>query len=140
MGVKVSFDGMSDLRAALQALPTEMATEAAGIVGQYAGQAKNDIQNGYPIGRTGNLHNRVSVSVKPGNSASVTAIVASRSPHAHLFEYGSGRRVTNTGANRGRMPAAPESARMVPKVQRLRSQMVRALIAFVRDKGFVVNE
>lgn len=139
MGVRINFDGMNELRSALQALPQELANEAAGIVGTYAKQAEVETENGYPIGPTGNLRRRVTLSVQ-SNNASVKAIVSSRAPHAWIFEHGTGNRVTRNGANRGRMPQARPEQRMIPKVQRIRARMVNALIAFVREKGFVVNE
>ena len=66
--------------------------------------------------------------------------VRSASPHAHLFEDGTGRRQTRSGANRGQMPKAPVQELMIPKVIRIRKRMVDQLIAIVRAAGFEVSE
>ena len=139
MPVRLNFDGMSELRTALQNLPQDLADEAADIVSATAQDAKSAIQSGYPIGPTGNLHNRVTAANNAGRRAAAIAIVKSNAPHAWIFEHGTRRRSTAKGANRGSMPEAPESAQMIPKVIRLRARMVNQLIELVKRAGFVVE-
>jgi Bacteriophage HK97-gp10, putative tail-component len=138
MGVRLNFEGMNELRSALQALPQEMQDKAQIIVLTHASAAKNEIQGAYPTGRTGNLRSRVTVTSSAGRVGTVS-VVKSGAPHAWIFEHGTGNRVTSTGANRGRMPEAPVSEQMIPKVVRLRNRMVQELIAFVRELGFDVS-
>lgn len=154
MGVTVSMEGLAELREALRNAPEELTAKAKFIVINYANQAKQEIQGGYPIRQTnlhpgshrktpwyepGNLHNRVTMT-SADTKVSAVSIVKSLAPHAWIFEHGTRKRQTNTGANRGKMPEAPESARMIPKVQRLRARMVNELIALVREFGFEVSE
>jgi hypothetical protein len=48
-------------------------------------------------------------------------------------------RITRKGARRGKMPAAPSAEAMIPKVIRLRAQMVAELIELVESQGFEVT-
>jgi len=139
MSVKLNFDGMNELRAALQALPDDLAEEAAGIVTATAQEAKSSIQGGYPMGPTGNLRNRVTATNNAAHRAAAVSIVKSAAPHASIFEYGTKRRHTSKGWNRGKMPQPPEAERMIPKVIRLRARMVSQLIELVRRAGFEVD-
>lgn len=123
---RLMFEGLDELRAQLRALPDDLATEAQEIVIANANAAARDVRAGYPRGPTGNLKARVSIS-QTRSKAATSAKVSSRAPHAFLFEEGSGRRVTNRGWNRGRMPEAPTSAAMIPKIVRQRRIMNDAL-------------
>jgi len=154
MGVKINFDGMNELRDGLSRLPQELAAKAAQVVETSAEQAGQSIRSSYPIRQTnlhpgphrkspwyppGNLHNRVTVS-NQSSAVSARYAVKSAAPHAHWFENGTGRRSTQSGANRGSMPAAPISERMIPIVIRVRSRMVSQLIEIVKAAGFTVGE
>lgn len=146
---RLLFEGMDELRAQLHALPEDLATEAEEIVIAHAEGAKREIEAAYPIRATnlhpterrkstwfppGNLHSRVT-SVTSRSRVTTSAIVKSRAPHAFIFEKGTGNRVTNRGWNRGRMPAAPDAQRMIPKVIRWRRRMVDALKELVLRHG-----
>jgi hypothetical protein len=151
--IQLQMDGLDELRDALQKLPEDLANEAADIVLAHADRAQQEITAGYPIRSSnlhptprrkskwfppGNLHARV-VTLKNRSLISTAAIVQSRAPHAWLFENGSATRRTDRGSNRGKMPAAPMSQRMIPKVIRIRARMVAALIALVERAGFEVR-
>src|SRR6185369_9818998 len=116
VSVKLDLNGMNELRDALRKLPEDLTTEAAVIVSAYATQAKQEIQSGYPQGPTGHLRGGVRVIHNAGRRVSTTSIVKSTAPHAWIFENGTANRVTNRGANRGRMPKPPEGQKMIPKV------------------------
>lgn len=139
MSVKLNFEGMNELRTALQNLPDDLAAEAEGIVTATAQDAKSSIQQGYPVGPTGNLQKRVTMASNAAHRAASVAIVKSAAPHAWIFEKGTRNRITRKGARRGRMPQAPESERMLPKVIRLRARMTNQLIEVVRRAGFEVG-
>ena len=130
--------GMEALRAQLRQLPEALAREADAIVQAHADEARRDIQSAYPEGPTGNLKRGVTKSVDRSRFMS-GAIVRSRAKHASLFEHGTRRRQTSTGANRGAMPQPQESQRFVPKAIRARARMTRALIDLVRRAGFEVQ-
>ena len=136
--VRLQMDGLSELRAALRRLPEELTAEADAIIQAQAGYAQQQIVAAYPQGPTGNLKHGVTVN-KESSRFGVRAIVRSRARHSHLFEFGTAPRRTKKGANRGSMPKAPESERMIPIVVRRRRAMVQALIELVRKAGFSVE-
>jgi len=137
---RLVLEGLDEFRAALRRLPDELAQEAGVIVLAQAEMAKDQIQRAYPQGPSGNLRGRVTVNKESANIRyGARAVVRSRAPHSHLYEYGSKTRRTDNGANRGAMPEAPDQNKMVPIVQRRRRAMVAALIDMVRKAGLVVD-
>lgn len=154
MSVRLIFEGMDEFRNALRNLPAELVLQAKAVVSEAAQEAMVETVNGYPIRQSnvhptarrkttyyppGNLRRRVVITNK-SNNASALFIVRSAAPHAHLFEFGTARRQTASGANRGSMPAAQLADRMIPKVVRIRRRMVERLLEIVRSAGFVVTE
>lgn len=139
MSVQLRFDGLAELRAALRQLPEHLTGEAAQIVEAHAVKAQGDVVQGYPQGPTGNLKRRVTLGRQQTSRISVKAVVSSRAPHAWIFEKGTRQRSTTRGWNRGRMPAASDAEAMLPKVIRIRRDMIAALVAMVRRAGFTVT-
>lgn len=137
MPVRLQMAGLTELRDALRQLPEDLARQADFIVSEHAVAAKNDIVRGYPV-RTGTLASRVTVT-QQRSRVSTQAIVRSRAPHAFIYEKGTRTRHTDKGASRGRMPAAPPSAAMIPKAQQYRRHMIEKLIELVRSAGFQVQ-
>jgi hypothetical protein len=133
----LSLDGMNELRETLRALPAELRQGVNQIVVGAAQQAEQDVRNGYPS-RTGNLRGGVQMETQQ-NGLYIAAKVASTAPHATIFEKGTKVRHTKNGANRGKMPAAPDSARMIPKAIRWRARMVTALTQYVQGLGLQVG-
>lgn len=78
-----------------------------------ANQAKDKVQRAYPIGPTGNLHDRVFVSQPRTFSTTATGQpvpvwqVRATSPHVFIWQEGTRERfdATRKGARRGRSPA-----------------------------------
>jgi hypothetical protein len=138
MAAKVDLQGFADFRAALRALPEDLAHEGSDIVVAHATEAQREIRGGYPQGPTGNLRRGVTLDVDR-NAFGTVATVKSHAQHAHLYEAGTKRRTTRSGANRGVMPPAPEGNRMIPKVIRIRARMRQALIELVKRAGFTVT-
>lgn len=137
MGVKLELRGLEEFRAALRGLPAHLRDEGAAIVLAHAEQAVREIVSGYPE-KSGNL--RSHVTVRPSATKFGTgAVVKSAAKHAFIFEKGTTVRRTNTGANRGRMPAADASKAFIPKAIRARQRMVRALMDLLRRAGFEVS-
>lgn len=137
MSASVEMIGLDALRLALRNLPEELTAEANAIVESHAAEAARLVQTAYPEGPTGKLKRGVSMRSEHGRFG-VSAIVSSRARHSHLFERGTGPRRTASGANRGQMPAAPDSQRMIPIIVRTRRRMVAALIQLVERAGFTV--
>ena len=144
MGVKVTLDGLDELRAALRQLPKALADEASVIIDRRAQNAAAAIRAAYKKGKTGNLKNRVTVSIVRG-SVSAAATVRSNAPHAALYEFGTGslnvahpssNRRTGKGANRGSSPPHPT---VIPIAQRERRAMNQELVELVKRAGFEVT-
>lgn len=138
MSVRLQMQGLTEFQQALRQLPEELTDEASAIVQAHAEDAQQRIQRAYTEGPTGNLRRGV-VKESYKSRFTTNAIVRSRAKHAWLYEKGSQPRRTATGANRGRMPEAPEANRMIPIVIRKRKQMVEALKGLVRRAGFQVD-
>ncbi len=156
MSVQIQWEGLDELRTALRNLPEQLATEAAAVVRAVATQDAQETKSDYPIRQTGtspgyrrktpyyppgNLRKGVTVSDK-STRVSAHFVVRSGAPHAWLFEHGTeGRnRQARNGANRGAMPPAPDSEKMVVKAIRSRQRMVKQLIEIVKAAGFEVTE
>jgi hypothetical protein len=139
MSATVKLEGLDDLLAELLKLPETLKAEAAQIVLEAAESCKREVQAAYPTGPTGNLKRGVTMNVDSNSRFGVAARVKSNAKHVHIFENGTQQRHTNSGANRGRMPRAPESERMIPIVIRARRRMVQQLIEMVQKHGLEVT-
>lgn len=135
---RLQMNGLDELRRELRQLPEDLAREASAIILAHAEDAGRRVRTAYPEGPTGNLKHRVTVNQEAGRFGT-RALVRSRAPHAWIFEKGTRDRRTHSGANRGRMPAAPESQQMIPIVIRVRRLMVAALIQLVEKAGLTVT-
>lgn len=101
------------LERALDNASAEIKREVASLVDRYATLAKSRVQAVYPIGPTGQLHNRVTVSYPRGTATSATGtiiparVVRASAPHVHIWQEGTVERfdATRGNARRGRSPA-----------------------------------
>lgn len=134
MSSRIKYDGLDELKAFLRALPTELVGEAGGIVHQHSEAAAEDIRNAYPE-FTGNLKSRVYVTHGSRGQFGAAAVVASKSPHAWLFENGSQTR-SFRGRDRGRMPPGRV---FVPRVAKHRRAMYDELKAMMAAHGLRVS-
>lgn len=139
MGVRLTFEGMDDFRQGLRHLPAELAAKAGQVVQATARQVHDEVQANYPRGKTGNLKSGVRVTLE-GSAIFARGIVKSTAPHAHLFEYGTTRRQTRSGANRGVMPKGQPDELVGIRASRARKRMVEQLIAIVQEAGFIVGQ
>jgi hypothetical protein len=137
VGVRINFEGLDELRDGLARLPHDLATKAALVVRQTAEQVGQEVVANYPI-RSGNLRRGVRVTVE-GSNVSTRGVVRSASPHAHLFEKGTGRRTTTKGANRGQMPKGPTDALVGPRASRARRHMEEQLIEVIHEAGLTTT-
>ena len=139
MSARVELKGMAEFRQALRQLPDELASEGSAIVDAHAQEHARVTEQIYgDHQRTGRLRRGVTTQTEHGR-AFAGAIVRTRAPHAWLFDNGSRTRRTGSGANRGMMPARPESERFVPRAIRARVKMMTQLKDLVRRAGFVVS-
>jgi len=134
------WQGLPELRAALRALPRQLAGDATAYIRAAAHGTGATVGAHYPVGPRrkgkpgGTLKSRVKVTEEVSAFGAI-ATVRSTAPHASLFEYGTGAR-SYRGWNRGRMPAGRTMARAaIPR----RRAMYQQLIALVRRAGFEVT-
>lgn len=151
--VKLRFDGMSELRAALRNMPAELTGEASHIVEGIANGVASRARQVYPYGPTGNLIGGVRVTHFEGGKVTAGAVVKSSARHAHLYEWGTkkprkgrggygkgeGSRSNGKLANRGRMPEAPEARAFIPIVVNARRRMFEQLEDLLRRNGLIVG-
>jgi hypothetical protein len=135
---RLVLNGMAEFRAALRNLPETLAGEAAHIVEGAANGAAADVKRRYPI-QSGHLVGGVQVTHFDNGRVAAGAIVKSGAKHSHLYEYGTRRRQTAKGANRGAMPKASDATAMIPAIVRARKRMYAELADLLRRAGFQVT-
>lgn len=135
------FTGMVDLIRDLERMDADVQTEAAGIVQATAQLMKADVERGYAKAdgdlQRGLVVEEMTRGQYARDSSGLRTLhgtlrwkVRSKALHAHLYEYGTAQRSTNsTGANRGAMPAKPT---FVPAAVRARQRMHRELEGVVQ--------
>jgi hypothetical protein len=137
----VQWTGLDELKAAMRELPRELADRAGGTVRQRAYAASARTQAAYPVSgrrkKTGGLRLRAGVDVVEEHSTfGMVATVRSRAKHAHLWEFGTGNRVTNTGHRTGTMTPTRYGAPVaVPTNMQERARMYEEIVAIMRTAG-----
>ena len=138
MSVALKLEGLTDLRASLQALPDKLEAQANDEVKRTMYEAAVALKASYPQGDTGNLRAGVQTRFRINRRGFATGTVRSLSPHSHLWEFGTVNRKTQKGWNRGRM-VAQYNRGLVGIAERERREMFAALVALVRNTGFEVK-
>ena len=137
-GNRVVWSGLEELKAALRQMPAALAQEGSAIVYAHARSAQQDIVAGYPS-VTGRLRGGVRVTLEANARFGAGAVLKSAAPHAHLYEFGTKRRQTKRGWNRGVMPKAPLDKQAIPKIIRWRVRMYSQLAAMLERHGLKVS-
>lgn len=142
----VQWEGLDEFRKALRELPEQLRAEAAVVVEAAARASASEVKSAYEQVRTPSatgrtqegqhLADRVVVSVDNAGTSYARAFVRSKSPHAHLFEFGTASRRWKSGKSTGSAPARPT---MIPIVERNRRKMHGELVAIVKKAGFEVS-
>jgi hypothetical protein len=130
----IKLEGMNELIRALHDAPEQIRDEAMVIVRDETEGAAVEMAQSYPS-KTGRL--RASVKTSYPSSTLLIGIAQATAPHSHLFEFGTRRRATSGGANRGVMPAEKSTPAIA---QRRRERMTRRLIELLERRGFQVTE
>lgn len=133
--MSITWGGLQEFTTDLRNLPDSLKAEGADIVREYAGRAETAVIQAYPLGPTGNLRNRVTYTEVAGALYGVNIEIASRAPHAFIYERGTVRR-SYKGKDLGRMPAGNV---FIPTMQRHRRQMDTALEDMLRRHGLLVT-
>jgi len=127
--------GLDELKAALRALPAELAGEGADIVENRAELATSSIRQCYPL-RSGDLRAKLTVE-HTRTPFGARSVIRNTSRHAVPFEIGSQvNRVTAQGWNRGRMPANPIFTQTIVRERRRMHDDHKALLV---RKGLQVS-
>lgn len=130
--------GFKEMRAALDALPTDLTVAAHAIVGSHAYAAATQILAGYAAHEdTGALADGLTVEeIHASGRFLAIARVVNRAPHAYIFELGTVARYTKSGAYRGVMP--PGNI-FYPITDRERDAMYDDIAALLVDFGLTVQ-
>jgi hypothetical protein len=129
------FDGLTELRAALRALPRELANEGGEIVLDRAESAAEDVQFQYHE-VTGRLAEGVKMQPVDGGRFGARAIVKNTDKKAWWYEEGTAARETRAGVSRG---AARAHHVFVPTMIQHRREMYQQLKALLASKGLTVT-
>lgn len=138
-GVRLVFNGLAELKAALLHLPADLTGEATHLVDGIANGAAADLKAAYPE-RTGHLRAGVSVTHVDRGTFSAGAIVKSTAPHAWLFDNGSQARhyITKNGKTHvtGAMPPTHVFVKTLVEARRRMWEQLRGLL---ERHGLVVS-
>ena len=144
----MKWEGLTEFRAALRALPAHLAAEAAPIVEKAAAEALVEARAGYerrPALRpgesrtfrgTGNLVSGLRIRPLASTTSGVLVQLVNVAPHAGLYENGTAARRTALGHFRGSMPPGHV---FLPAVYRARTRMVQRLIELLTREGFTLR-
>lgn len=137
MSASIQWSGLEEFKKDLRNMPADLADEAGDPVEDAGEHTASSLIQSYPLGDTGNLRGGVSVTTERSQFG-VSSIVKSKSPHAHLWEFGTENRKTRQGWPRG---TGPEHERqgLVPIAQRNRRTMYQQLKALLVAHGFQVS-
>jgi hypothetical protein len=133
MSVRVHWTGLQEFLREFGAIPRELQSEGMAIIRDETEGASIEMAQGYAR-KSGKLAK--SVRTFYPSSSILVGIARATAPHSHLFEFGTRRRQTLGGANRGTMP---EKEVTVPIARRRRERMARRLVEMLRGKGFKVG-
>jgi len=129
--VAVKVKGLDELRRALKDLPADLAQQNRAHVEAATRDAAAALRSAYPRGDTGNLRAGVKTEFDVTPTGTVGTVI-SRSPHAHLWEFGTVNRRTQQGWNRGRL-ASQIHRGLTAIAPRERRKLNAAIIDTLRD-------
>lgn len=138
----IAIDGLDEFTRALRALPDELRREAGASVARIAKDAEAEVRAAYErvhSDKTGGDHlaDHVMTVVDDGGTSYARAWVRSKSPHSHLYEFGTATRAFKT--RQGNSGATGPHPTFVPIVQRSRKRMKAELVAIVKKIGLEVS-
>lgn len=135
MSSKVRWSGLNELIRELGSLPAEIQSDGMSIIRDETEGAAKEMSAEYAKHtKTGRLARSVR-TVYP-SSTILVGIAQAKSPNAHLVEFGTDKRQTVSGANRGRMPESESTPQIA---RRRRANMARRLVELLRSKGFQIG-
>jgi len=136
---RVVWEGLEDLKAAIQALPDTCAGEAANLMAGTVNGAYVAIKSAYPI-RTGKLRNGMKLLPVTRKGLVVGQKITNTAKHAQAFEHGSQARhyVTKNGVQHltGKMPPGHV---FVPRIENARRRLTGQLVDLLKRHGATVS-
>jgi hypothetical protein len=138
VSARFTWNGLDELKVALQTLPADLTTAAQNIVFDSAKEAANAIILAYPH-KTGNLSSHVTVS-RAGGAFSTSAKVKNTAKHAWLYDNGSSARhyYTKGGVSHA-TGAMPATHLFVSRIVQQRRVMYERLKALLVSHGLLVS-
>jgi hypothetical protein len=135
---QLTITGLAELKAALAALPRELADEGAAIIVGHATHAATQIQAAYPTGPTGNLVRGVKVEVQTSRFGTQAKVI-NRAPHAYWYENGTEARHYTGPWKHGKFlgKARPKHV-FVPRVIKERRAMEQSFVGLLEAHGLMV--
>jgi hypothetical protein len=150
--VSLTWSGLEELKAALRALPADLAAEAGHLVQGAANGAAAEIKRGYPVraptprepkstaSKPGDLRDGLSVAVVTMGPYGAGAVVRNKDKTASWFEYGTQTRRTGKGYGRGAIVRpSPPGRVFIPAVRAARRRLYADLADLVRRHGLTVS-
>ena len=134
---RIHFAGLDALFEFLRTAPERITDKAADIIENTTELTRSSLVQSYPRGRTGNLRAGVQVEYQHTRFG-VLGRVVSKSPHAHLWEFGTVNRKTALDWKRGAAPHHKPQG-LVPIAERNRKQMIADIVDVLRAEGFEVT-
>lgn len=139
MSSSLRFDGLDELRAALRALPSDLAVEASHLVEGAANAAAAEIKAGYKVW-SGNLRDHLYVTHQDKGRYGAGAIVTNTAKHAWVYDNGSAaRHYTTRRGRRHATGAMPPTHLFTGAMIRHRRQMYDGLKAMLERNGLAVS-
>lgn len=135
------FEGLDELRAALQALPAELTDEASALVFDAGNAAADTVRAIYERHEvTGHLANAVSVAAQTTGEYGAGVVIRVNDPIAFLFDNGSQARHKVKGSSTGAMWGhTPPTHAFSGTMARGRRAMWGSLAAMLVSHGLVVS-
>jgi len=138
MSAKVVWSGLDEFLKEFGSIPQALNSEGMAILREETEGAGVELAQSYKR-VTGNLARGVKTEYP--SATILVGIVRNKSPHSHLWHWGTKERKTDSGWNRGRMwgKTAQPPEPLVPIARRRRARMARRLVDLLRSKGFQIE-
>ncbi len=123
MSSSLAWSGLSELRDALAALPSDVRGEFKPVLDHAGQQIVAETNSAYAAEGVASLGQGMRVESSQ-DASDLSVRIRLTSPTAHLRELGTVDRYTSGGAYRGRQPARPV---FIPIVERVRAEVAETL-------------
>ncbi|MEX3713651.1 HK97 gp10 family phage protein [Cytobacillus horneckiae] len=128
MFVTVDIDGIGPTVVRIDRFSEDIKKELKKITRQTTNRTRKDMKAEAPVGPTGNLKASVRAKYFEGGLSSTVVPRKPKGSHRHIVSYGTQRRRTKSGANRGVMPANPAMANVERNHEAFYQNKVKELI------------